>query len=132
MTRVIRVGLIQASIGDNVPTEMNALKAQMIEKHLALIDDAAKRDVEILCLQELFYGPYFCAEQDRRWYAMAEKIPEGPTVRLMQDVAKKYGMALVGVHFCACSLRYDISWAQGRLNMLLRLKCSLAMGFSWG
>ena len=95
MARVIRVGLIQVSVGDNVPTEMDTLKSQMIEKHLALIDDAAKRDVEILCLQELFYAPYFCAEQDRRWYAMAEKIPEGPTVRLMQDVAKKYGMALV-------------------------------------
>ena len=95
MTRVIRAGLIQASLGDDVPVELGSIKTHMIEKHLALIDDAAAQGVEILCLQELFYGPYFCAEQDRRWYAMAEKIPEGPTVRLMQDVAKKHGMALV-------------------------------------
>ncbi len=95
MTRVIRVGLIQTSLGDDVPTELESLKAHMIEKHLALIEEAASRGVEALCLQELFYGPYFCAEQDRRWYAMAEKIPEGPTIRLMQDVAKKHGMALV-------------------------------------
>ena len=95
MTRVIRAGLIQASLGDDVPTELESLKTHMIEKHLALIDDAANRGVEVLCLQELFYGPYFCAEQDRRWYAMAKKIPEGPTVRLMQDVAKRHGMTLV-------------------------------------
>ena len=95
MTRVIRAGLIQASLGDDVPTELESLKTHLIEKHLALIDDAANQGVEVLCLQELFYGPYFCAEQDRRWYAMAEKIPEGPTVRLMQDVSKKHGMTLV-------------------------------------
>jgi len=95
MTRVIRAGLIQASLGDDVPTELESLKTHLIEKHLALIDDAASQGVEVLCLQELFYGPYFCAEQDRRWYAMAERIPEGPTVRLMQDVSKKHGMTLV-------------------------------------
>ena len=95
MTRAVRVGLIQASVGDDAPTELESLKAHMIDKHMALIDDAANQGVEVLCLQELFYGPYFCAEQDRRWYAMAESIPEGPTVRLMQDVAKRHGMALV-------------------------------------
>ena len=95
MTRVIRAGLIQTSLGDDVPDELESIKTHMIEKHMALIDDAANQGVEVLCLQELFYGPYFCAEQDRRWYAMAEKIPDGPTVRLMQDVAKRHGMALV-------------------------------------
>ena len=95
MTRVVRAGLIQASVGDDAPNELESLKAHMTDKHMALIDDAADQGVEVLCLQELFYGPYFCAEQDRRWYAMAENIPEGPTVRLMQDVAKKHRMALV-------------------------------------
>ena len=42
MTRVIRVGLIQTSLGDDVPTELESLKAHMIEKHLALIEEAAK------------------------------------------------------------------------------------------
>ncbi|MCH7736559.1 MAG: acyltransferase, partial [Chloroflexi bacterium] len=62
MTRVIRVGLIQASLGDDVPAELESIKTHMIEKHMALIDDAANQGVEVLCLQELFYGPYFCAE----------------------------------------------------------------------
>ena len=67
MTRVIRAGLIQTSLGDDVPDALESIKTHMIEKHMALIDDAANQGVEVLCLQGLFYGPYFCAEQDRRW-----------------------------------------------------------------
>jgi N-carbamoylputrescine amidase len=52
----------------------------MIEKHLPMIEEAAKRGVQVLCLQEMFTGPYFAAEQDNCWIAIAESIPEGPTV----------------------------------------------------
>jgi N-carbamoylputrescine amidase len=31
--------------------------------------------------QELFYGPYFCAEQDIRWYELTERVPDGPTTK---------------------------------------------------
>ena len=95
MVRMIRAGLIQASVGNDAPTAMESLKKYLIEKHIALIENAADQGVEVLCLQELFYGPYFCAEQDQRWHAMAEGVPDGPTVRLMQDVAKRHGMALI-------------------------------------
>ena len=95
MTRVIRVGLIQTSLGDDVPTELESLKAHMIEKHLALIEEAASRGVEALCLQELFYGPYFCQVQDAIYYDYAEAIPDGPTTKRFQELAAKYGMVLI-------------------------------------
>ena len=71
MPRIVRCGLIQAS--NAVPptdkqTTLEAIKKAMIDKHLPLIEDAGKQGVQILCLQELFYGPYFCAEQDTSWY----------------------------------------------------------------
>jgi N-carbamoylputrescine amidase len=66
----------------------------MIEKNVELIEQAAKRKVKILCLQEIFYGPYFCAEQDPKWYATAETI-SGPTVTLMRKIAKKNQMVLI-------------------------------------
>jgi len=28
-----------------------------------------------MCLQELFYGPYFCQIQDTRYYSYTEKMP---------------------------------------------------------
>ena len=46
-------------------------------------------------MQEIFTGPYFCAEQSTRWYDAVEAIPDGPTTRLMQEVAKKHEMAIV-------------------------------------
>jgi N-carbamoylputrescine amidase len=39
----------------------------MIQKHIPLIEEAGDKGAQILCLQEIFYGPYFCAEQDIKW-----------------------------------------------------------------
>jgi N-carbamoylputrescine amidase len=43
----------------------------------------------------LFYGPYFPAGQDAKWYSLVEQVPDGPTVRAMQEVAKKHQMVMV-------------------------------------
>jgi N-carbamoylputrescine amidase len=67
----------------------------MIDKHLKLIEQAARKKAKILCLQELFYGPYFCAEQNARWYELTERVPDGPTVQLMQKIAAKHEMVIV-------------------------------------
>jgi len=95
MGRVFKCGLIQASVGMDANEPLDAIKKAMIEKHVAMIGEAAQKGVQILCLQELFYGPYFCAEQNTRWYDMVEKIPDGPTIKLMQVLAKKHGMVLI-------------------------------------
>jgi beta-ureidopropionase len=50
---------------------------------------------QIVCLQEIFYGPYFCAEQSPRWYDSTEPVPGGPTIELMRGLAKELGVALV-------------------------------------
>ena len=44
---------------------------------------------------ELFYGPYFCAEQNPRGYELTARVPDGPTVQLMQKVAAKHEMVMV-------------------------------------
>ena len=95
MSRIVRAGLIQASnvLGADQPLEK--IKKAMIDKHVKLIDQAAKQKVQVLCLQEIFYGPYFCAEQNTRWYQLTEAVPEGPTVKLMQKVAAKHRMVIV-------------------------------------
>src|SRR6266542_1326978 len=70
-------------------------KGSMIEKHLRYIAEAAQGDAQVMCLQELFYGPYFCQVQDTKHYSYAERIPDGPTTKLMQEQAKKHGMVLI-------------------------------------
>ena len=95
MSRIVKCGLIQAS--NAVPSEesIDKIKQSMIDKHLSFIADAAKQGVQIICMQEIFYGPYFCPSQDKRWYGSVERIPDGPTTQLMQEIAKKYGMVIV-------------------------------------
>src|SRR5712691_814745 len=62
---------------------------------VALIGQAAEKWAQVVCLQELFYGPYFCAEQQSKWYGLTEPVPGGPTLARMQKLAKKYSMVLV-------------------------------------
>ncbi len=96
MAPIVRSGLIQLSnpINDeSVPVKV--IQQAMLEKHLPWVEKAATQGVQILCLQEIFNGPYFCPSQDKRWYGAAEPIPDGPTTRLFQELAKKHGMAMV-------------------------------------
>jgi len=95
VSRIIKGGLIQASCPLPGTEPVEKLREAMIGKHLELIKEAAHKGVQVLCLQELFYGPYFPAEQEIKWYDLAEKIPEGPTCQLMAEQAKKYNMVIV-------------------------------------
>lgn len=95
MARIVRCSLIQATNVASPGEPLEKVKGAMIEKHLDYIAQAAAAGSQIVCLQEIFYGPYFCAEQSTRWYDFTEPIPDGPTIRLMQETAKKHGIAII-------------------------------------
>ena len=95
MSRVVRGGLIQATLCEPSTSPVAAVKKAMIDKHVALIAEAAKQGAQVVCLQELFYGPYFCAEQQARWYELTERIPDGPTTRLMAELARQHEIVLI-------------------------------------
>ena len=95
MSRTVKCGLIQATNAGSTDGPIEDIKRRNIEKHLAMIDDTGKQGVQILCMQEVFTTPYFCAEQQVRWYEAVEKIPEGPTTKLMQEQAKKHKMVII-------------------------------------
>ncbi len=95
MSRIVRGGLIQATLTHEGTAPLATIKQAMIDKHLKLIEEAAGRGCQVLCLQELFYGPYFCAEQNTRWYALTESIPNGPTTQLMCETAKRLGLVMI-------------------------------------
>ena len=87
MARMVRGALVQATwTGD---------KQSMIDKHVTYVEEAAKQGAQVMCFQELFSGPYFCQIQDPKYYSLTEPIPDGPTTRLMQDLAKKHHLVLV-------------------------------------
>ena len=91
----VKVGLIQMALKCETNASPDAIRERMIEAHTPLIEQAGREGVQVLCFQEIFTQPYFCPSQDTKWYAAAEPVPDGPTVRLMQDFAKEHAMVIV-------------------------------------
>jgi N-carbamoylputrescine amidase len=87
MGTTVRAALLQ--------TDWSGDKESMIDKHEDAAREAAAQGAQVMCFQELFYGPYFCQVQDTEYYAYTEPIPDGPTTKVMQDLAKETGMVLV-------------------------------------
>ena len=95
MARVVKGGLIQCSNAINDESRPVAeIQAAMMEKHIPFIEDAARQGVQVLCLQEIFNGPYFCPGQDARWYDAAEPCP-GPTVEALTPYARDNQMVMI-------------------------------------
>lgn len=95
MSRIVRGGLIQCAnpVNDeSVPVAQ--VKRAALEAHMPFVEEAARKGVQVLCLQEIFDGPYFCPGQSPRWYDAAEAVP-GPTTQFFQEVAKKHSMVIV-------------------------------------
>jgi beta-ureidopropionase len=92
---MVKAGLIQMSLKGDTSMSPEQIRQRMIEAHLPLIETAGKARVQVLCLQEVFTQPYFCPSQDTKWYAAVERIPDGPTTKLMQELAKKLAMVIV-------------------------------------
>ena len=87
MSRVVRSAIVQTAwTGD---------KGSMLDLHEKHARDAAAQGAQVMCFQELFYGPYFCQVQDAEYYDYAEAVPDGPTVTRFSALAKELGMVLV-------------------------------------
>lgn len=95
MARMVKSGLIQVGLGiSEGEGTIKEICDAMIAKHIPFIEEAGKKGVNILCLQEIYNTPYFCPGQDNKWYASAESIP-GPSTELMSEYAKKYHMVMI-------------------------------------
>jgi beta-ureidopropionase len=82
----IRAGITQVAwTGD---------KESMIARHEELTCEAAANGTQIVGFQELFYGPYFGAVQDQKYYAYVEPIP-GPTTERFRALAKDLGIVII-------------------------------------
>jgi beta-ureidopropionase len=86
MPQTVRTAVVQAY--------GNAAKDDVLERQVALIEAAAADGAQLVGLQELCNGPYFCAEQDPKWFAHAEPV-DGPTVSQLAGVARRLGIVLV-------------------------------------
>jgi len=87
MAELVRAALVQAQwAGDKDTMTKNAVRS---------VQQAAAAGARVICLQELFNGPYFCQVQVSEWYDYAEPVPDGPTIKQFMDLAKELGVVIV-------------------------------------
>lgn len=83
---IVRAALVQ--------TNWTGDKESMIKAHEDYARQAAAQGARVICFQELFYGPYFCQQQDAKFYDYAESVP-GPTTERFAALAKELGLVMV-------------------------------------
>jgi N-carbamoylputrescine amidase len=69
-------------------------RAESLDRAEGLLKEAARRGVEVACLQELFATWFFARRLDAEGQALAEPL-DGPTVTRMRRVARVLGLTLV-------------------------------------
>ncbi len=84
--KMLKLALIQQNCNDNYK--------QNFDKTCEMIRNAASEEAELVILQELHGGSYFCQTEDTNQFDRAEPIP-GPATDAFGKLAKKHGIVLV-------------------------------------
>jgi beta-ureidopropionase len=79
MSRIIKSGLIQMSLPktEGEGTIQEIMQA-MLDKHMPYIEEAGRKGVQILCLQEIFNTPYFCPDKTKNGMPLPKAYPDPP------------------------------------------------------
>lgn len=88
--RVLRVALLQHADQGGTDANLDYIEAQL--------EALARQQVELVLLQELHNGPYFCQTEDVDRFDIAEAVP-GPSSRRLGTLAARHGMVIVGSLF---------------------------------
>lgn len=86
MTDTIKVGLVQQANTDN--------RQANVDKSMAGIRYCAAQGAQLVVLQELHTGVYFCQAEDTAKFNMSEPIP-GPSTEQFGALARELGIVLV-------------------------------------
>ena len=86
MSRELIVGLVQQACGDD--------RQANVERSLAGIREAAAGGAQLVVLQELHAGRYFCQSESTDLFDQAEPIP-GPATEVFGALARELGVVIV-------------------------------------
>ena len=69
-----------------------------VERAVSRLREAAENGAKILCLPELFNNPYFCCEEDNKYFGLAETVP-GPTTNAIARLARETRTVIIATIF---------------------------------
>ncbi|MFD2262655.1 N-carbamoylputrescine amidase [Lacibacterium aquatile] len=85
-TRTVKVAAIQMSCQGS--------RAENVEKGEALVRKAAAEGAQIILLPELFEGPYFCKDQDPKYFDWAYPFAGNDTIERFSNLAAELNVVL--------------------------------------
>jgi N-carbamoylputrescine amidase len=85
-----KVGLVQMAVGES--------SRENLRKAGRLVEEAAHRGAQVICLPELFRSRYFCQREDVAHFDLAESVP-GPTVSALAKVARRAAAVIIAPIF---------------------------------
>lgn len=86
----LTVGLVQMAV--------ESTRDATIQKTLGLVAEAKRRGAELVCLQELYSGPYFCQSEDPAAFELAEPL-DGPSVSAIERAAREHSLTILAPVF---------------------------------
>jgi N-carbamoylputrescine amidase len=89
-TRMLRVALIQEKNHGDAEANLSVIEARVAA--------AAEQGAQLVLLQELHNGAYFCQHESVREFDLAEPIP-GPSTERLGALAKKHEVVIIGSLF---------------------------------
>ena len=90
MSEKFTIGLVQMRSSNNAQDNL----ARASQK----IRDAADRGAQIICMDELFLGEYFCRTEDADLFNLAQPVP-GPATEAFSKIAREKGVVVVASVF---------------------------------
>ena len=90
MARNVRLALVQMRDAGTQDACVDAARGW--------IEEAADRGAQVICLQELFNGPYPCQREDHGMFDLAQPIP-GPAVDALRPIAEQRRVVIVAPIF---------------------------------
>jgi agmatine deiminase len=84
--KIIKIGLIQSRVTNNLKLNL--------EKTLKMVEKAAQKGAEIICLQELYKTPYFPNKRGVNIKNYLETIP-GDSTEIFEVISKKYKCSII-------------------------------------
>ncbi|MGE5500526.1 MAG: N-carbamoylputrescine amidase [Ignavibacteriales bacterium] len=86
MARTVTLAAIQTSYGEDM--------AANIAKTADFVREAAGKGAQVILPSELFQGPYFCVQQEERWFSTAYPWREHPAVKALGPLAGELGVVI--------------------------------------
>lgn len=84
--RIVKLAAIQMSCQGS--------RAENVAKGEKLVREAASKGANIILLPELFEGPYFCKDQDPKYFDWAHPFAGNDTIERFADLAAELGVVL--------------------------------------